>query len=196
MKPAKTATASAVLVIFFISLLFDKEVTAFLSLQRSPLLDIFFKAITNAGLIIVLLFVILTIVLWTQKKREWILPLWLSMLIAEAVTYALKFIIQRPRPEFILGVDTLVKVSSFSFPSGHATIAFAALPLLYGLYPRLRYLWAVLALLIAFSRLYLGVHYLSDVVFGAMIGYACGLMVIGAVNREWFKKINIFASKG
>ncbi len=63
-----------------------------------------------------------------------------------------------------------------SFPSGHTFTAFFFVGLFKSV-RRMRWLFWAVALLIAFSRLYLGVHYLSDIVFGAMAGFALGSFV-------------------
>jgi len=70
-----------------------------------------------------------------------------------------------------------------SFPSGHAANAFAAAWVLSGLLPALRGAWWGLAAAIAVSRVYLGVHYPSDVLGGALIGLACGAVVLKAWTR-------------
>jgi membrane-associated phospholipid phosphatase len=85
-----------------------------------------------------------------------------------------KGLIDRPRPTF----DPLIDLpASASFPSGHATTAFAAAVACAVLLPRLRVPALVLATLVAVSRVYLGVHYLVDVVAGALLGGAIGLAV-------------------
>ena len=60
--------------------------------------------------------------------------------------------------------------STFSFPSGHATVAFASATILALAVPRLRWPLFALAALIAFSRVYVGVHYPGDVLAGAVLG--------------------------
>ena len=70
-----------------------------------------------------------------------------------------------------------------SFPSGHATTAFAAAAVVGALYPRLRIPVYGLAALVGLSRVYLGVHYTLDVLAGAALGIALGLGVVWAIRR-------------
>ena len=56
----------------------------------------------------------------------------------------------------------------------HSASAFAAIPILNREFPKIKWFWILFALLVAFSRLYLGVHYLSDVIFGIILGLAVG----------------------
>ena len=113
--------------------------------------------------------------------RGWLaLPLWATLAGAEAVTWAVKFLAGRARPPFLQGIAA----ASPSFPSAHATVAAAAygflgLAVAAGL-PRtaVRQRRAVLAGtaavagLIGFSRLFLSLHYLSDVAAGYAVGGA------------------------
>ncbi len=73
--------------------------------------------------------------------------------------------------------------SSPSFPSGHATTAFAAAIALAVLVPRLRVPALVLATVVAVSRVYLGVHFWLDVLAGAALGALAGVLVAAAVRR-------------
>lgn len=107
---------------------------------------------------------------------------------ADAVASALKVVTHRARPfSSIPNISVLIAhPSSGSFPSAHATTAFAGAVLLGFLRPRWRLIFAALAILIAFSRVYLGVHYPTDVLGGAAIGAVFAVAVIAVVQRTRF----------
>jgi undecaprenyl-diphosphatase len=96
--------------------------------------------------------------------------------IAIVVNYAVKSIVRRPRP-VLEGLPPLGGApSSLSFPSAHATASFACATAMTRIAPEAAGLFA-LAALIAIGRPYLGMHYPSDVLAGAVLGTALGLVV-------------------
>ena len=93
------------------------------------------------------------------------------------VAFLLKLIVLRPRPSgeiFYIFLD----IVSYSFPSMHAMAAFSILAILNKAIPRLKIVWVSFAFLYPFSRLYLGLHYFSDIVAGALFGYFKGAFMI------------------
>jgi undecaprenyl-diphosphatase len=71
-----------------------------------------------------------------------------------------------------------------SFPSGHSANAFASALVLARSIPRWKFAWWALAATIAYSRVYLGVHYPLDVAGGALIGLACSALIAVAIERR------------
>lgn len=90
------------------------------------------------------------------------------------ITYLLKVLVARPRPP----VEAMLAASTPSFPSGHTTIAFALAVSLGELEPDIRKYLYLIASSVALTRIYLGVHYPSDILAGAVIGAGCGLIVV------------------
>lgn len=126
--------------------------------------------------------------LLSQGQTRMLLPLWTTLAGAEATTWAGKHLIGRMRPAFL---DAVTEASP-SFPSGHATAATALIGFLAyvtarGL-PSLRQrfetsFWAAVIIgLICFSRVFLSLHYLSDVAAGVLVGTVWLLVGIGAAE--------------
>ena len=114
-----------------------------------------------------------------------------------AISLILKVTVQRLRP-FQLGIVSLIPkleeasygIWNFSFPSFQSMLVFSAIPILSKQFPRLKNIWIAFAVLVAFSRLYFGVHFVSDVLIGAVIGYAIGIGIVRLEKEnKWGKNI-------
>ena len=143
---------------------------------RNPILDkimIFITSLGNGGMIWILTTILLLIPKKTRKAGiVSAVALLGSVLFGNML---IKNIVQRPRPYIRLEELTIIipRPSDFSFPSGHSSASFAAAASFYRLLPKKIGIPAiVLACLIAFSRLYVGVHYPTDVLAGALMGIA------------------------
>jgi len=103
----------------------------------------------------------------------------------------LKEIFQRIRPCNALP-DVMTPIDcrgSFSLPSNHALNNFAAATFLWRLFPKFKWVFFITAFLLALSRVYLGLHYPSDIVAGAIIGSAFGyLFSIAALKIDEYMK--------
>ncbi len=128
--------------------------------------------------------IIIAIILISKKKLEWVFPFFISTTAAYLITYILKFAFARPRPNSIEMIF-LLGFNDYSFPSTHAAVAFAMLPILIKEHPKGKLIWVIFVFLIAFSRIYIGVHHLSDIVAGALIGYFTSMFVISLKKRKW-----------
>jgi undecaprenyl-diphosphatase len=119
-------------------------------------------------------------VLGFRTRRPSTLLVVAGVLVADAAALALKELVRRPRPH----LDPLVRVpSDWSFPSGHAATSFAGATMLSHFLPRLRVALYLLAAAIAWSRVYVGVHYPADVLAGAALGTAVGWAAITSLPR-------------
>lgn len=147
---------------------------------RNPLLNPIMTVITtlgNAGII----WILLTAALLIFKKTRKIGCMSACALLATLLfnNMLLKNLVARVRPYNAIESLTILvkKPSEFSFPSGHAGSSFASAGVLYRKLPKKYGVWAViLAVLISFSRLYVGVHYPSDVLAGILTGTGCSYL--------------------
>ena len=116
------------------------------------------------------------------KRKAWrpIFGLIIAVAISDLFSYrVLKANIERPRPfqnESLHGVRKLTDAHGNSFPSNHAANCVAAAFILAICFPRRRYLFYIFAALVCYSRVYLGVHYPSDVLGGAFVGLTAGCL--------------------
>jgi len=178
----------ALIVLIILSLNYDSIIVSSIQNIQNSVLDQFFIGITFISSEIIIFFVLTSLFLWKDRKRKWILPLWLTMFFSAAVSYVLKITFQRQRP-FEIGIVANVMVEQFSswnysFPSFQSMLVFSALPILSKEFPKFKYFWFVFAALVAFSRVYFGFHFLSDVLVGGLIGYAIGLLIVQAENNN------------
>lgn len=159
-------------------LVFDRAVNVYMDAFRAEPFVTIFAWITTLGGSATLIAVTLvgTAFLWAYRRWHCILPMWVTVVGAQATTYLGKFALGRERPEFLTAVTAVTP----SFPSGHTTGAVAVYGFIAYLVardlPRRReqfevvYWTMVLVGAVGFSRVYLSVHYASDVLAGVLVG--------------------------
>ena len=156
---------------------------------HNPVLDPIMCWITklgNVGAVWILLGIVLLLIPKTRKSGCIVLAaLVLDVILCNGV---LKHLVARVRPcEVNRDVALLItRPTDYSFPSGHTAASFAAVTALYAAWEKKLWKWAlVLAVLIAFSRLYLYVHYPTDILGGILMGIFCGHLANWCVNGCW-----------
>ncbi|NQT32113.1 MAG: phosphatase PAP2 family protein [Candidatus Omnitrophica bacterium] len=158
------------------------ENTIFYSVNKissSPLLDSVMPVITELGSGRFIFILSLVMLAFRRKEiRQSGFILMAGLALASNVSYILKDLVGRPRPFLVMpDANILLPGGGFSFPSSHASIAFAAAVILTGYFKRW-YLFYPLAILVALSRVYLGVHFPMDVLAGACIGTISGFVIL------------------
>ncbi len=171
----------------------DNSIYQLIKKMRTENITQILKIITNLGGISSLFFISLTVavILCIFKKRKIGTIIVLNLLISSSIYIILKNIIQRVRPDIS---QSLINEAGYSFPSGHTTnnTAFYAL-LIYLICKNVKnkniciilsVILGIIPILIGFSRIYLGVHYFSDVIAGFCLGIICVIFVTSvAYNR-------------
>lgn len=178
--------AAAILTKGGLLLTWDKPIQQWIEDNRSQELNKFFLTVSGLGSTsTVVLCGPILVALATLRCRAVGLTIALAILSRPLIEFTLKELVERDRPNF----DRLVGGVGYSFPSGHPMAAIALwglLPVVVALYTSRRSIWwasfvtsVTMILLIAASRTYLGVHWLSDVVAGILVG---GVFLVGV---EW-----------
>lgn len=154
---------------------------------RSNMATVFWEFMTDLGNM-GLLWILVAVGLLLRRRTRSIgftaaLAIVMNTVISNGI---LKLWVARPRP-FVTYADIIPLITppvDFSFPSGHTSSSFAVAFVLFALLPRR---WGVGALvaaaLISLSRLYLGVHYPTDVLTGVLIAYGVSKMAVWAVKK-------------
>lgn len=177
------------------SVTWEGQLLLFLQAHRSPFWDDLFSRFTHlgdAGLVFITVGVLLLLFRPTRRAGGTVL---LALLIGLLITnVTLKPLVSRMRPFLdVPGLLPLVTENdSHSFPSGHACAAFAfasalwhTLPVRWG-----KRLAVAFAALMAFSRLYVGVHYPTDVLAGVLVGVLSGVLAHALLQHLPSRKSN------
>jgi len=158
----------------------EEEIFRALNAGSHPALDVLALLLDFTALLYVLL--LYAVVLWFRGRRTLAFDLAVALLAVLVVTEALKFAIGRPRPADVyqdvrlLALPFLPDRFDPAFPSGHTSRAFV-FALLVGLHERRWLPWLLpYAALVGWARIYEGAHYPTDILGGAALGIAMGLL--------------------
>jgi membrane-associated phospholipid phosphatase len=176
--------------------LVDARFSAWLHTRAFEPLTSFMLLVTHlhSGLSVTVMTLAVSGYLWVRRLRIWTITLMLAVFGGMALNLLLKNLFLRPRPHFN---DHILTLTSYSFPSGHtmtATVFYGTLCALVLSQVR-RWQWRVLAilgaallvLLVGFSRIYLGAHFLSDVLAAIAEGLAWlafSLIAVETIRRR------------
>lgn len=171
----------------------DSVITNWVYTIRTPFLNTLMKIITdlaNVESIVVFLLIVFGVLL-VLRKQKYILAMLVSSVCSYAFVAIIKELIQRQRPTI---ANALAVETSFSFPSGHTMIAVAVYGLLFYFLTRIsKPKWlkillsisgVIVVLAIGFSRIYLGVHWSSDVFASLLLGVSWLSLLIWFLERK------------
>jgi undecaprenyl-diphosphatase len=153
--------------------------------------DDFWAAVTGLPFRLAVLTAGAALVCYLARSLRPALAAGVAILGTAGLTWALKELVDRPRPT---GTDPPIPLpDNPSFPSGHASSAFAAAAALAVFAPRwLGALFLAIAALVGVSRTELGVHYVTDVAAGSVLGAAIGLAIgLALRNRRHVRAVHL-----
>lgn len=148
---------------------------------RCRFFDFLLPKITHlGGATLAISFLILTYFLSSSTVQRWTIEAFISLVLSHILAQIIKRHYSRVRPfELLKEVHLCTNLlKDYSFPSGHTTAAFS-IAIVFSLYS-LSFALVLLpiAILIGFSRVYIGLHYPTDCFIGALIGTVTGLLVV------------------
>ena len=171
---------------------FDERVTSFIYSFRSESMTNWVIFITDLGDEVTYAIIIIAVAIWfivDKKNVRWLIQSFIILASTAALNVYIKHYISRERPELEM---RLIEASSFSYPSGHSMCALAFYGfLVYLAYAKVKHNWVkilafiflpLLIIAIGASRVYLGVHYPSDVLAGFAAGLFWLVLIIAVMN--------------
>lgn len=166
----------------------DSNVYNFLISFKNDSLTNFFRFVTKfSNVAFLVIFVLIVLLILRNKDAVFVI---FNLIFIRLLNYVIKIIIKRDRPNIL----RLIKIGEYSFPSGHAMISMGVYGyLIYLIYKKINNLYikylgiiilSLLIILIGISRIYLGVHYFSDVVAGYTLSLIY-LIIFIRVRRKY-----------
>ena len=166
---------------------FDDNIYNMIFSIRNNFLDLFFKTITLCANTIPIICIVIILLLIVKDKYRYVLGI--TTITTLLSNQLIKHIIMRPRPDHL----RLIKQNGYSYPSGHSMISIAVYGfLIYYVYHKVKnkalkialiILLSLLIILIGISRIYVGVHYPSDVLGGYTLSLLIIIVVILGVDK-------------
>ncbi|MBN2203184.1 MAG: phosphatase PAP2 family protein [Candidatus Aenigmarchaeota archaeon] len=183
------AMLCAALILFLPNVIaLDKTIFLTLNGINSSFLDSMFFVITYAGSSI--FWILSIIILWMEKKRKASAYLMICFVLDTLFLAVLKTFFKRPRPDQMFSDIKMLRFDTEigpSFPSGHTQRAFSGATILGALSKKARPFLIVLAILVAISRIYVGVHFPLDVLAGAINGVLLGMTALTFPYKKLIK---------
>ncbi len=167
--------------------LFDNTIYNFLISKRCDFLDIYFKTITKLGNTVPVLLIVIILLITLNKKDKILLGS--SAVLSVVINTILKNIVERPRPDHL----RLITQGGYSFPSGHAMISICVYGTLIYIINKniknklpkiiLTILLLIIIISIGLSRIYVGVHYPSDILGGYLLSLTIVIININLYHK-------------
>lgn len=168
----------------------DLEITKIIQLVRNPILDWVFYVLTQLG--DQYAFIIVAVILYWIYDKKYAHKFAFTYMLSALVNTGIKEIFKRPRPYIAhpdeVSVESHWETDGYSFPSGHAQASGVLGYTAYDLSKRLKkpFIWSIgifLMIVVPLSRIYLGQHYLTDVLVGTILSFVLAHYTFKLIDR-------------
>ena len=137
----------------------------------------------GSSYLIWIIILVLLIVFEEKRHKKFIWSFFSSILASSfLINFVLKNLFSRPRPTDLMTSFNYLCPSDFSFPSGHAAVSFSAAYILSKYDPKRAKIYYTIAVLVSLSRIYLGCHFLLDILVGGLIGLLIGKVAYAKIK--------------
>ncbi len=195
-------TVTLFALVLLAAFLLDNRIITAMGRHRLVSLNNAMIFVTDTGIALITM-VLLAFMLFTRRFQWFVLSSFAALTSLE-ITYVLKKIFQIPRPFLVenLAITPLTEPNGYSFPSLHATFCLAMVVFMDKIFKNKIWKWLAIIFYVVVigSRLYLGVHYVSDLLAGGMIGYGVSKTLLFLdekysiwmwLCREWKKNVEV-----
>lgn len=168
--------AAIIALLFVLSLLLDKQLLIAISSLRNSFFDIILAFLQKWAVIAAGIAAVSALIFFKEKQK--VLKLWLAIASTAITSLILKYIIQRTRPFIEIGINVAKEIKpaswDWSFPSFHTAIMFCIIPFLKG---KIKTIWIIFSILVAFARIYFALHWPSDIIGGIGLGLLAAYII-------------------
>lgn len=182
--------AIVLFVVFLLSFFVDIPLREFFKSIQNPYITQIMLFVSSIQVVFLIIFLVVFFII--KKRNDLLFYSLISLLISSLIVFLIKSLYFRPRPFVDIGLPSIDGSTNSSFPSGHVNRYSSLLPFFW-LYKNMRLFIILIVILVAISRMYLQAHYLSDVIFGFMIGYYTSVFFLYLSRKN--NKLNRFLSK-
>ena len=178
-------------IVLFLNKILALDSSLFIAVNAfsNPFLDTLFFLVTYVGSSV--FWIVMVILFWMENKKKVSVYLLMVFVIDSVTSFLLKIAFFRPRPYDVLPISILGLDTDLgpSFPSGHSQRAFSGAMIIGSFYKKYRIPLFLLAILVAVSRVYLGLHYPLDTLVGAVNGIITGMIALHLPYKPILKRL-------
>lgn len=158
-------------------------------------MDRFMVIYTNVGGLIFICSLTLALIIFGEERvQKSGVESAVTLILSQGITYTLKMLLSRERPYNVLkDLNTYnIILKDYSFPSGHTSASFSVATIIAFNLPQLSWIVLICAFFVGISRIYLAVHYPTDVLAGIIIGVGSAIITHVYLMKVLIKVIPVF----
>lgn len=170
------------IIFMFISFLFDKNLIQYIENSNNFVLNYLFYWSNFSFFLIIICFLFGLLYLWNIKKKEFIIPSFITFIVTFFSIIFINLIVARDSP--LENLNILFSITKYSFPCIFVAICFSLVGFFQNVSKKLLFFWLIFGIIIGISKIILIQNYLSDILAGMIIGYVIGFLVFYITKKN------------